>query len=83
MAKAKKDVEIKSLKLKLGDKEVTLTIDQARKLHGALGEMFGAAIIREEHHHHDHYPYRWWWATNRSAAAASTATRSTRTIRKT
>jgi len=59
--KMEKSVEIKELKLKLGKKEVTLTIEEARRLKKALEEVFGKEIIREEHIHHDHYPYHWYW----------------------
>lgn len=48
--------------IKIGDVEHTLTVEQAKELQQALGELFGdKTIIREEHHHHDYYPrYRYW-----------------------
>lgn len=60
-------VEIKKITLKLGKREVTLSIEEAKNLKEALEELFGKSIVSEEHHHHHHdhsypyYPYRWWW----------------------
>ena len=61
-----KEVEIKGLLLKIGKKEITLTVEEAKKLHETLQEMFKTKVIketiREEHHYHD-YPYYpiWYW----------------------
>jgi hypothetical protein len=53
---------IKKLVLDLGKKEITLTMEQAKKLKDALDGLFGEKVIREEHYHHDHYPCQWSWA---------------------
>jgi hypothetical protein len=55
---------IKELKLQLGDKTISLTLEQARKLKNSLDELFGEKIVREEHYHHHHeynYPWVWQW----------------------
>ena len=53
-------VAIEKLILDVGGKKVELTVDQAKRLHGALAEMFGAKVEKHEHHHHDHdYPWTW------------------------
>ena len=68
-----KEMEIKKIVLKLNDKEVSLTIDEAKKLKELLSELFGKDIIKEvvkeEHHYHDHYRPYWYynepyWSSN-------------------
>jgi len=58
-------MEIKKIVLKLNDKEVSLTIEEAKKLKELLGELFGKDIIKEivkeEHHYHDNYRPYWVW----------------------
>ena len=53
--------EVKKIVIKIEDKEISLTPEQAKKLKGILSEMFGKEIIKEivkeEHHHYDH----WGW----------------------
>lgn len=49
-------VEIKTLKIKMGKKEVEITVDEARKLHEVLEQLFGSKVTNEIHHH-DHYPW--------------------------
>lgn len=49
---------IKKLVLQLGDKEVELTLDEAKKLHEALNEMFEQKVVTVERHHYG-YPWRW------------------------
>lgn len=51
-----KEIEVKSLKLAIGKREIDLTIEEARKLRTALDEIFGTGTIRHEHHYD-----RWWW----------------------
>lgn len=59
------DVEIKKLQIKIGKKEVNLSIDEAKQLHAALGEMFGkpervekvTEVIRDR-------PYYWPWQSS-------------------
>lgn len=72
MTKEKEEtVEVRSLCVKLGKKEVTLSIEEAKKLKKALDELFGKT---EEHHHYhtkevvrdysplrDYVPYRPYW----------------------
>lgn len=58
-----KEIAIKKLVIKMGDKEVSITMDEAKKLKEALEELFGkqimtTTIMEEHHHHHDHYPTR-------------------------
>ena len=56
-----KDVEIKSLNLKTGKKEVVLSILEAQKLFDALAELFAKKTIDTIHHYHernhDYYPH--------------------------
>ena len=40
----KKKVEVKGINLAIGDQEIKLTIEQAKKLHGVLDELFGKPI---------------------------------------
>jgi len=57
-----KKIEIMEIKLLLGKKESTLTIEEAKKLKKVLDELFGKEIVKEEHHHHhDGYYPRWYW----------------------
>ena len=59
--------EVKRIVLKIEDKEISLTPEQAKKLKVVLDELFGREIIkeviREIHEHHDHYntPYNPYW----------------------
>lgn len=50
---------IKELKLQLGEKEVVLTIADAKKLKNALDELFGKEVVKEVYYH-DQRPY-WQW----------------------
>jgi len=58
-------MEIKEIVLKLGKKEVSLTVEEAKKLKELLGELFGKEIVKEivkeEHHHYDHYRPFWYY----------------------
>lgn len=49
-------VQIKKIVIDLGDKEITMDIVKARKLHETLSELFKEKVIHE--HHYDH---SWWW----------------------
>lgn len=53
---------IKKIVLNLGEKEVSLTPGEAKKLKAALDEMFGKEVVEvvRQIHHHDHYPWRWY-----------------------
>ncbi len=52
------DIAIKKVVLNLGGKEISLTIEQAKKLKGSLEELFGKEIIKEVIHDH-HYDWHW------------------------
>jgi hypothetical protein len=58
-------VEIKTVNIQVGKKQLNLTVEEAKKLKGVLEELFGKEVVKEvkEIHHHDYYPYRWWWYT--------------------
>ena len=57
-----REVEIKKVVLKIGKRELSFTIEEARKLFDVLGGLFKTKIIREEHHHYDWPYYRWYWS---------------------
>jgi len=46
------NIEIKGIILNIGDKEVNLTIKEARKLKAVLDELFKVEV-KETHHHHN------------------------------
>jgi hypothetical protein len=58
-------MEIKEIVLKLGKKEISLSVEEAKKLKELLGELFGKDVIKEvvkeEHHYHDHYRPYWYY----------------------
>ena len=54
-----KEIEITKVVLKLGAREVELTVDEARKLKSALDGLFKEKEIVREVHHHDYW--RWYW----------------------
>jgi len=47
------EIEVKSIKLQLGRKEVELTVEEAKKLKSALDGFLGKEIVRE--------CGGWWW----------------------
>lgn len=51
-------VEVKKIVLNISGKEVSLTVEQAKKLKGMLEEIFGK-VVEEHHHHYD----RWYYPT--------------------
>lgn len=61
---ADKQVEISSLNLLVGKREISLTLEEAKKLKKALDDLFG----KEVHEHHFHtkevvketWPYNYW-----------------------
>jgi hypothetical protein len=56
---SKKDEKnlIKKVVLDIDGKEIELSVEQAKKLKGALDDMFGVKEV-----HHDHYPnWPWYW----------------------
>lgn len=52
--------EITKVAVRIGKKEQTITIDEAKALKAALEELFGKAVIeRVEHHYHRVRPRYW------------------------
>lgn len=49
---------IKELKFQLGEKEVVLSMDEARKLKNALDELFGMEVVKEAPS--PYFVYPWW-----------------------
>ena len=64
-AAAAKEVSIQKITIKLGAREITLEIEEAKKLKEALAELFGKAkeVVREEHHYHDRWSWPAWFHT--------------------
>ena len=57
-------VQITTVSIQMGDKIVTLTVEQARALKRQLEELFGVKV--EEHHHfRDYIPWKspYWYST--------------------
>lgn len=52
----KKDIAIDSLNISIGLSEITLTIEEAKKLKIALDDLFGKEVVRVVDHHW-HYDY--------------------------
>lgn len=50
-------VEIKKIVLQLGEKEVELTIEEAKKLKETLNELFGTQIVYQDRWYY-HYPWQ-------------------------
>jgi hypothetical protein len=59
-----KNIEIGGVNLKLGRREVMLTVEEAKKLYKTLKDLFGKEIIKEVHHY-DRYP--WYWTLSSSS----------------
>lgn len=57
----KSKAEVSKVVIKIGDAEHALTLEQAKELCEALGQLFDkpAPVVVQEHHHHSH-PYRYW-----------------------
>lgn len=51
-----KQIEISSIKITIGKKEIDLSPEDAKKLHQALNDMFGEKKT-EVVHHYDYYRY--------------------------
>jgi len=60
----KKVCEVKKIVLNIDGKEISLTMEQAKKLKDILGELFEKEIVKEivkeEHHHYDRPYYPIW-----------------------
>ena len=61
-----KDVEIKKMVIKMGKKDVDLSIDEAKKLHEALDTLFGKKEVYS-------YPY-WDWRWDRDVVYCNNST---------
>lgn len=53
---SKKQPLISKITIRMGDKDVEMTTEQAKELQGALNELFGKPA---EHHTHIHNDYPW------------------------
>ena len=59
--KTEKPVEIKKMIVTISDRDITLTMDEAEKLHAALSKLFGdKTVVKHEYHQ---TPY-WAWRHN-------------------
>ncbi len=69
---SEKQIEIKKVTIRMGEREVSISIPEAKRLQEVLNELFGKEVIKEilikeYHHHHDHYPtypYQPIWVYN-------------------
>lgn len=61
-----KDVAVSSVTIKIGGRELNLTVEEAQKLKRALEELFGRNVVKEVIHKHDYIgsarPWKWWYA---------------------
>ena len=61
------ETEIKKLIIKLGGRETSVSITEARRLHACLDELFGKQAntqVIEKHIHHDYWHPYWYWPSN-------------------
>jgi len=56
----KDKVEVKEIVLKLGKKEITLTVDECKKLNLLLQDLFGKEVIVQEFH--NYHPHTWYYS---------------------
>ena len=57
---SKRSVEIKHIVIKVGEKEIPLSLEEAKELQDILNKTFGGEkVIEKIVHEHDHY-YPWW-----------------------
>ena len=52
---------IKELKLQLDEKEVVLTMEEAKKLKEALDELFGEKVVKEVYYYDQRPHWQTWW----------------------
>jgi hypothetical protein len=52
-----KQIEISSIKITIGKKEIELSPEDAKKLHQALNDMFGKKEIITQHEYYRYWPY--------------------------
>ena len=55
-------VRINKIVLQIGSKEVSLSVEEAKRLKGLLDEMYGSVIV-ERHDHWNWRPYQPHWDT--------------------
>lgn len=55
-----KEITIKSIKILMGNREVELSIEEAKKLKKALEEIFGEKIVNKTEHIHHYDRYGLW-----------------------
>ena len=61
--------EIKKVVLQLGEKEITLTVEQCKKLKDLLSDMFGREIVKEIHQDNSWHWYRPYYYTSTTSLA--------------
>ena len=83
----KKKAEIKALAIAIGEVEVSITIEQAKQLYGALHEMFGSkTVVAPGYPLGRPYPFDWWpwsrpyWYSSCGSISGSTLGGSTSNI---
>lgn len=65
--KEKEAVAIQKIDIKIGQKTLSLTPEQAKELKQILNDMFEEKVVHEHHHHSERY---WWnWPTYSSMPA--------------
>ena len=52
-----KQIEVTTLKIQIGKRELELTVSDAKKLHAALTELFGNTVKHEHHYDGWRWPY--------------------------
>ena len=71
-----KEISIDSLDIKIGGREIKLSIAEAKKLKKALEELFGKEVIHEYHNgwYYRQYPYQYytWGGITCNATVSST-----------
>lgn len=65
-----KKIEIASLKIRIGKKELELTPKECDELYKALHGIFGDEIVK----HHHHYDQRWYWPYSQPVVTYAGAT---------
>jgi hypothetical protein len=74
-----KEVSIKKMIIQLGDRDIELKMEEAKKLQAALNELFGKEVVKEIHHDRYRYPY-WQWVYTAPNYTVTTPTWGTNTV---
>lgn len=54
------NIQVKSIKVVIGKKEIELSIDEGKLLHSELGKIFKVEVVEHHHHHHNNWNnYPW------------------------